>query len=337
MCTAATYQTKATYFGRNFDYDISYGEEVVIIPRNFPLYFREVAPITSHYAIIGISCDAPVPSDQLQAGQPNVCPLLYDGTNEKGLAMAGLNFAGNAVFNDHVDGKDNIAQFEFISWILAQCANINEAKALLAKINLRKINFSAELPVAELHWILADASGASLVVESMADGLKVYDNPLGILTNNPPFDEQLFTLNNYMHLSATNPVNTFAPNLPLETYSRGMGAIGLPGDLSSSSRFAKAAFTKLHSLSADDNISSVNQFFHILHSVDQQHGCCDLGDGHYEFTIYSDCYDLSDGTFYYTTYNNHQINSLSLQKGNLDSTDLQIFPLVNTEQINYQN
>lgn len=325
MCTAATYITKNTYFGRNLDYEFSYGEQLVIIPRNFPFSFREAGTISSHYAIVGIAYVA------------DGYPLLYDGANEKGLGVAGLNFVGNAVYNDHVDAKDNVAQFEFLPWILSQCATVAEAKALLTKMNFRNINFSDQLPASELHWIISDLTGASIVVESVADGLKVYDNPVGVLTNNPPFDKQLLQLSNYQHLSAKAPVNNLAPSIDFSTYSRGMGAIGLPGDLSSESRFVKAAFTKLNSVSADDEISSINQFFHILHSVDQQRGCCNLGDNKYEITIFSDCYDLNTGTLYYTTYNNHQVSAINLAKANLDSDSLALFPLIDNEQINYQN
>lgn len=325
MCTAATYKTKNAYFGRNLDYEFSYGEEVVIIPRHFPFHFREAGSLDSHYAIIGIAFVA------------DGYPLLYDGANEKGLGVAGLNFVGNAVYNDHVEGKDNVAQFELLPWILGQCATVEEAKALLAKINIRNLNFSDQLPASELHWIITDITGAAITVESMADGLKIYDNPAGVMTNNPPFDKMYLQLSNYQHLSAKAPENKLAPGLTFNQYSRGMGAIGLPGDLSSESRFAKVAFTKLNSLSADDEISSVSQFFHILHSVDQQRGCTDLGNNKYEITIFSDCYDLNTGSFYYTCYDNHQITSYSLAKANLDTPELFHAPLITTEQINYQN
>ncbi len=322
MCTAATYKDR--YFGRNLDYEFSYGEEIVIIPRDFNFNFREATNPKNHYAIVGVAYVA------------DGYPLLYDGVNEKGLGMAGLNFVGNAVYNDHVDGKDNISQFEFLPWVLGQCATVAEAKTLLAKINLRNLNFSDQLPVSELHWIISDGKDC-IVVESVRDGLKIYDNPVGVLTNNPPFDKQLLQLSNYQHLSAKNPVNTLAPSIDFPLYSRGMGGIGLPGDLSSESRFAKAAFTKLNSLSPDDELSNVSQFFHILHSVDQQRGCADLGNNQYEITIYSDCYNLKDGIFYYTSYDNHQISSVSLQKAPLDGDQLIHYPFVATEQINYQN
>ena len=329
MCTAATYATKNHYFGRNLDYEFSYGENVAILPRNFVFHLRNGQDFSSHYALIGI---AYITNDT----NHNEYPLFYDAVNEKGLGMAGLNFVGNAVFHTPVDGKDNIAQFEFVPWILGRCATVAEARALLANINLTNVGFSEQLPPSELHWIIADTKEC-IVVESVADGLKIYDNPAGVLTNNPPFDEQLFSLNNYMGLSATNPDNTFAPNIPLDAYSRGMGAMGLPGDLSSQSRFAKVAFTRAHSLSPDDELSSISQFFHILHSVDQQRGCCDLGDNKYEITIYSSGYNLEQGVCYYTQYDNHQITAVDMHKVDLDGAELTHYPVITTEQINYQN
>ena len=263
MCTAATYKTKDFYFGRTLDYEFSYHEEVTITPRNFPLPFRHLDPILSHYAIIGMAYIA------------EGYPLYYDAMNEKGLAMAGLNFVGNAAFGETVAGKDNVAQFEFIPWVLCQCSNLQEARHLLDKINLTSTAFNAYLPTASLHWIIADRTGA-ITVECQSDGLHVYDNPVGVLTNNPPFPEQMFRLNDYMHLSSKQPQNTFSKNLNLQTYSRGMGAMGLPGDLSSQSRFVRASFVKMNSVSGDGEAESVSQFFHILGSVDQQRGCCEV-------------------------------------------------------------
>ena len=121
-------------------------------------------------------------------------------------------------------------------------------------------------------------------MESTADGLHVYDNPVGVLTNNPPFPMQMFSLNNYLHLSPKQPANTFSNQLDLSTYSRGMGGLGLPGDLSSASRFARVAFVKQNSISGNSETESVSQFFHILNSVDQQRGCCEVADGKYDIS-----------------------------------------------------
>lgn len=324
MCTAATYKTKNFYFGRTLDYEFSYGDEITVTPRNYAFDFRHTSACTSHYAIIGM------------AHIVGNYPLYYDAINEKGLGMAGLNFVGNAVYAKPVSGKENIAQFEFIPYILGKCANINEAKSLLASINLTDTPFSEKLPTAQLHWIMADENGC-ITVESMADGLHIYDNPVGVLTNNPPFETQMFMLNNYMSLSPKQPQNTFANGLALNSYSRGMGALGLPGDLSSASRFARVAFTKMNSISADSENESVSQFFHILGSVDQQRGCCEVSEGKYEITIYTSCCNTTKGIYYYTTYNNHQISAVDMRKENLDSTELIRYPLIEEQQINFQN
>lgn len=324
MCTAATYKTKDFYFGRTLDYEFSYGDEITVTPRNYAFDFRHTSACTSHYAIIGM------------AHIVGNYPLYYDAINEKGLGMAGLNFVGNAVYAKPVSGKENIAQFEFIPYILGKCANINEAKSLLASINLTDTPFSEKLPTAQLHWIIADENGC-ITVESMADGLHIYDNPAGVLTNNPPFETQMFMLNNYMSLSPKQPQNTFANGLALNSYSRGMGALGLPGDLSSASRFARVAFTKMNSISADSENESVSQFFHILGSVDQQRGCCEVSEGKYEITIYTSCCNTTKGIYYYTTYNNHQISAVDMRKENLDSTELMRYPLIEEQQISFQN
>lgn len=324
MCTAVTYKTKDFYFGRTLDYEFSYGDEITITPRNYVFNFRNKEAIHTHYAIIGMAYIA------------ENYPLYYDAINEKGLGIAGLNFVGNAYYNEIKEGKDNIAQFEFIPWILSQCATVKEARTLIEKINLTNISFNEKLPLAQLHWLIADENEA-ITVESVKEGIKIYENPVGALTNNPTFDKQLFNLNNYINLSTKTPTNKFSENLNLQTYSRGMGAIGLPGDLSSQSRFVRISFVKMNSISKDDEKSSVSQFFHILNSVDQQRGCCELENGEYEITIYTSCCNATKGIYYYTTYDNHQINAVDMHKENLDGHELVRYQLISEEQINIQN
>lgn len=324
MCTAAAYRTKDFYFGRTLDYDFSYGEEIVITPRNYPLHFVEAGDCSTHYAMIGM---AYVAEDY---------PLYYDAVNEKGLGMAGLNFVGNAAFWKKTEGKDNIAQFELIPWILCQCATVEEARTLVERMNLLDVTFNDHLPLAQLHWMIADKE-KSIVVEAVREGIKIYENPVGVLTNNPPFDQQMFHLNNYMHLSVRPPVNTFAKGLALENYSRGLGALGLPGDVSSQSRFVRAAFVRMNSVSGEGEAESVSQFFHILGSVDQQRGCCELEDGKYEITIYTSCCNADRGIYYYTTYDNHQITAVDMHREELEGQDLIRYSLIKQEQIKWQN
>lgn len=324
MCTAAVYKTDCFYFGRTLDYELSYGDEVTVTPRNYPFRFRHMMPLSSHYAIIGMAC---VLDDY---------PLYYEAMNEKGLCIAGLNFVGNAFYREPAPDCDNIAQFELIPWILGQCTTVQEARLLLQRINLTNDRFRPDLPTAQLHWLIADRN-ETITLESTQDGIHIYDNPVGVLTNNPPFPQQMFHLNNYLHLSPRNPENHFSKALPLQAYSRGMGALGLPGDLSSQSRFVRVAFTKMNSRSGNSEAQSVSQFFHILGSVDQQRGCCELDDGSFEITLYTACCNADKGIYYYTTYDNHQITALDLHRENLDGESLIRYPVVTEGQIRWQN
>ncbi len=324
MCTAATYKTDDFYFGRTLDNECSYGEEIAVTPRKYPLTFRTKGTIRTHYAMIGMAHIA------------ENYPLYYDAVNEKGLCAAGLNFVGNAYYRDIIPGKDNIAQFELIPWLLSRCGTVREVRGLLADISIADIPFSREMPPAQLHWLIADRTEA-ITLESVREGIRIYDNPVGVLTNNPPFDEQLFNLSNYMQVSAREPRNLFSDKLPLKTYCRGMGGLGLPGDLTSQSRFVRASFVKMNSVSGKSESESVSQFFHILGSVDQQRGCCDLGGGKYEVTLYSSCCNADKGIYYYTTYENHRISAVDMRREELDGNSLVRYPLINGEQILFQN
>lgn len=324
MCTAATYKTKDFYFGRTLDYEFSYGDEITITPRNYVFNFKHTEPIKSHYAVIGTAHVA------------DGYPLYYDAINEKGLCIAGLNFVGNAVYAQPADGRESIAQFELIPWLLAQCASVNEVQSLLAKTNLVGTPFSDRLTTAQLHWMIADKN-KSITVEAVADGLKIYDNPVGVLTNNPPFPWHMQRLNDFAHLSPKQPDISFSSDIPFNLYSRGMGAMGLPGDLSSSSRFIRAAFTKMNSVSGSSEEESVSQFFHILGAVEQQRGCCEVAKGKYEITIYTSCCNADKGIYYYTTYDNHRINAVDMHRENLDGSELIRYPLLKDEDIFRQN
>ena len=324
MCTAVTYKTRDHYFGRNLDLEYSYMETVTVTPRNFVFDFRKMGKLETHYAMIGMAYVA------------GGYPLYYDATNEKGLSIAGLNFPDHADYKPECPGKDNVAPFELIPWILGQCATVAEAEKLLERINLLNENFSPELPLSPLHWILSDRE-RSITLESVKEGIRIYDNPVGVLTNNPTFDYHMYHLSNFMGLTPGEPVSTFAPGLKLKPYSRGMGAIGLPGDTSSASRFVKAAFVKLNSVSGESEEESVSQFFHILRSVEMQRGCVLLGSGMLDLTIYSSCCNTDRGIYYYTTYDNSAITAVDMHREDLDGGELRSYPLRKQQRITFQN
>lgn len=325
MCTAITYHTKEHYFGRNLDLEYSYEEQVVVTPRNYVFEFRRAGIMKCHYAMIGMA--------YVQSGYP----LYYEATNEKGLSMAGLNFPENAYYGKILPEKDNVAPFELIPWILGQCATVAEVKCLLEYIQIADMAFSEQLPPSPLHWMVADKEVA-ITVETVRDGLKIYENPIGVLTNNPTFDYHMMNLNNYMHLSNQTPVNRFAKDVRLKEYSRGMGAIGLPGDLSSSSRFVRMAFNKLNSAVEDGGeAESITQFFHLLDSVAMTKGALQMPSGLYDRTIYSCCCNVDRGIYYYITYENRQISAINMWREDLEGKEVVVYPLQKEQRIWLQN
>lgn len=323
MCTAISFKTKDHYFGRNLDLEYSYQEEITITPRNYRFNFRHCHNSVNNYAMIGMAFVA------------NEYPLYYDATNEHGLSMAGLNFPGNAIYNNIDNLKENISPFELTPWVLSQCKSLMEAKLLLRNINLINVAFNKELPLTPLHWIIADKTG-SIIVEPTRGNVAIYDDPYGLLTNNPPFPYHLENIKNFLNITALEPNNRFAPDYEILPYSRGMGGIGLPGDLSSASRYIRAAFTKLNSVCYPGEPESVHQFFHILNSVAQARGCARVNNT-WEITHYSSCCNTDKGIYYYKTYNNSRITAVSLHNENLSASALIRYPLRTKADILFEN
>ena len=314
MCTAINYNSKDNYFGRNLDLERSYNECVVVMPRNYKFPMRTLPTMDSHYTMVGMAAVA------------DGVPLYFEATNEKGLSMAGLNFPDNADYKEYQDGKDNVTPFEFIPYILGKCRDVSEAEELLRNINLVNISFSGELPLSPLHWTISDKE-KSITIESVKDGLKIYDNPYGVLTNNPPFDYHLMNINNYMGLHEGFAENRLSKEKNFDNYSLGMGALGLPGDYSSASRFVRAVFIKEKSPCFESEKESVSHFFHILGGVAMPKGCVMTKSGEYEYTRYSSCCNADKGIYYYTTYDNSAITAVDMHSCDLEGSEIYSFPL----------
>lgn len=333
MCTCITFHASEFYFGRNLDLEESFGERVVVTPRKYSFHFRYLPELHHHYAMVGM---ANVTEDY---------PLYAEAVNEKGLCMAGLYFPGNACYHPRKFGKTNIASYELIPWILGTCKRANEAVDLLKKATVTNDAFSELLPPAPLHWMLADKDNC-YVLEPVEEGLKIYPDPLGVLTNNPPFPYHLEHIRNYLHLTPETPKNQFAKLLEsveepgkwaLTPYGEGMGAIGLPGDASPASRFVRAAFLKWNSVCAADTAAELSQFFHILDGVSMVRGSVRTETGKYETTRYTCCIRPKEGLYYYKTYDNSQIYGINLYREELDGNRLSAYEMESDQPMVWKN
>lgn len=324
MCTCITYRSKDSYFGRNLDLEYRFGEKVVITPRKFCLTFKKLSKMKVHYAFIGM---ASVHADY---------PLYAEAVNEKGLGIAGLNFPGNAVYLPEKDGKVNVAPYELIPWILGQCETTDQVRKLLENVNILNVQFVKGMPLAPLHWMIADRKTA-IVLEAVSDGIYIYDNPYGVLTNNPQFSYYQVHLGNYRNLSGTITENMFARDIDLPIYGQGLGAVGLPGDFSPVSRFVKAVFLRSNSVSEEDEMSSISQFFHILDGVAMVRGSVITEAGREDITTYSCCVNMDKGIYYYKTYDNNQIQAVRMREEDIDKDELKIFALREEQNVNWNN
>ncbi len=324
MCTSIAMFQGGGYFGRNLDLEYSFGEQVVIMPRAFPLRFLRQPEMPRHFALIGM------------ANVTQGYPLYAEAMNEKGLYMAGLNFPGNAWYSPEVpEDCDAVAPYELIPWVLGSCENLAQAKERLARFRPLGIPF-AGLPLAPLHWHIADRTGA-LVLEATKDGVFLYDDPVGVLTNNPPFPFHQMNLTQYQGLDARQVQNRLAPGLPLQPFGQGMGAIGLPGDASPTSRYVKAAFHKLNSPQMETEEEQVTQFFHLLDSVAMVRGSVITPEGREDITTYSCCISAQQGVYYYKTYTNGRIRAVRLAGEDLDGEELRCFSMEEKQDILFQN
>ena len=286
MCTAIC---DGHLCGRTLDNEYSYGENVISLKKDFeiPLLYEE--KIVLPQGILGVGI--------MKRG----FPLIYDGINESGLFIAGLNFIGNAFYKPKQAYKLNLASFELIPYILSACHSISDVKKELKRINITNDSFDKSLGYSQLHWIASDRE-SSIVIEPTRNGIFVFDNPVSVLTNNPPFEYHISNLSNYMALSPKSPINQLCPNVNLSIYSRGMGSLGLPGDFSSASRFVRGVFLKNHISKELDPSKEINRFFYMLNGVSVPKGCVISQQGLPVYTIYSSCYDLDNFCLYYKEY-----------------------------------
>ena len=329
MCTALSINSKEGnyFFGRNMDLAYNFNQKVIIIPKSYE--FKDLVTgnmITNNRAIMGMGTII------------DNHPTLADGMNENGLAAAGLNFMGYAYWEKElVEGKTNIAPYDFLQWILSNHDTVKQVKESIVNIELVDVPLNEKVPCPTLHWMITDKSGNSIVVEKTKEKFAFYNNTVGILTNNPTFDWHLTNLNEYMYLTPNNPKDTEWSNQELTPLGVGAGTLGIPGDFASVSRFVRAAYIRANEPELDNDINAVTQFFHMLDYVKMVRGGVITEEGLDDITLYSSCMDQENGIYYYKTYGNNRISAINMNKEQLEGKELKIFEYITEQDINYLN
>lgn len=316
MCTAICVRGARHFFGRTLDVSCAHGEQLVLAPRGFVLHFRNGESYPYHPAMLGAGIATPEGV------------LYFDAMNEAGLCCAALNFPHSAVYHAPQAGKCAVSSFELIPYLLARCTSVREARALLCECVVTAESVSEKLPASPLHWLLADREEA-IAVESVEQGLQIHEDPYGVLTNEPPFLYHTARLADLMGLSAAMPENRLFPQAPLLPRSGGIGAMGLPGDASSASRFVRAAFA----LGQGAGDGEIGDFFHVLDGVCVPRGCVRVNDGALHYTAYSCCMDMDTPGYYFTTHGCRRIRALRLAGALCEGRETRCFPMKMGEDV----
>ena len=314
MCTAINMHKSSHLFGRTLDLEINLGQEVIQTPKDFPY-----EGFKTKYSIIG----AGIVRDGI--------PLYFDGMNEQGLCAAALNYPNFAFYRKEKNACLNLPSYALLPYILGNCANLNEARELLYKINITDTPFSPHTPPSPLHWIFADNMGA-ICAEPERNGLRVHEDIFGVLTNAPSFEHHQLRVCDLSGISPTPPENRLCPNITLNHYTRGLGAISLPGDFSSCSRFIRALFSLTHTKSSEN---AIGDFFHIMDTVAIPEGTVIAENGSAVRTVYTCCADTDKRIYYFTTYDCRRIRGVRMSKNT--NTDLLRFSMDRCEDIEILN
>ncbi|KAA0820725.1 choloylglycine hydrolase family protein, partial [Bacillus sp. AY2-1] len=255
MCTSLTLQTKSGQhlFARTMDFALDFNQEVIIVPRRYQWNNITGETIKAKQAVVGMGIN-----DQGRI-------ILADGVNESGMTCATLYFPGFATYSNSIDdNKTNLAPFDFVAWSLTQFNSVEELKKSVDSISFLDVPLSVLGVIPPLHWILADKWGECIVLEPTIEGLKMYDNPLGVMTNSPEFNWHLQNLRQYVGLKSQPYAPTQWGDVPLSAFGQGSGSMGLPGDFTPPSRFVRAAYSKQNIQGVDNEEEGVSAVFHIL-------------------------------------------------------------------------
>ncbi|MDO5474884.1 MAG: choloylglycine hydrolase [Candidatus Saccharibacteria bacterium] len=312
MCTGARFSDSEgnMYFGRNLDWSTPYGQKVVVTPRGYKYKSAFLGEMEKSPAIIGMGIIA------------ENTPLYFDCANENGLAIAGLNFPGYAKYETSaVDGKTNVAAYEFPLWVALNFNTVDEAEEALKNVAIIAKPINDQYPVSELHWIIGDAK-RSIVVEYTDRGMEIFENDVDILTNQPGYGWHKENLRNYMNLFPQMPKEVKWNKATMTAFGSGSLLRGLPGGFYSTDRFVRVAYFNTHYPVQPDEASNVSRLFHTLTGVAMIDGGAAMADGAFEKTIYTGGYSTRTKTYYYSTYEDPAIKSVAMGDCDLDSSEL---------------
>lgn len=198
--------------------------------------------------------------------------VALDGFNEEGLSVQGLYFPGYAKYQETNDFKRAITNLTLPNYILSLFSCVEEVKEGIKDVVICGESFNSNIE--PFHYQVNDKKGNAIVIEIIDGQVKIYDNKLGVMTNSPEFSFHETNFKNYINLSPYNIEKIDIDGFILYQTGQGSGQLGLPGDMTPTSRFIRAVFYQLCANKAKNKEEAIDTAFHILNSFDIVPGIC---------------------------------------------------------------
>lgn len=265
-------------------------------------------------------------------------PVVVDGLNEKGLAVAIFYFPGYAQYQKikAEDAGKSLAPWELPAYLLGTCANVKQAVAASRRVPVGEVVQKDMGIVPPCHYIVTDAARQCVVLEYVGGRLQVHANPLGVMSNSPTFDWHLTNLRNYVNLSVTNVPPVDIAGIKLAGLGQGSGLLGLPGDFTPPSRFIRAVAFSQSAIPVATAHAGVLQAFHLLNQFDIPKGAArgtEHGKMVADYTLWTSVSDLTNLRYHFRTFNNSRIRMVDLKKVDLDAAEVKTISMAGEEAI----
>ncbi len=313
-CTGIQIKTKdgTPVSGRTLEFGIHFETSIIVVPRGHEFVGQTTLgpgkKWKTKYASVGtIIADNEV---------------ILDGINEKGLSVGSFYFPGFAGYSVTTEKNRSISlsPSDITQWIVSQFATVDEVRAAIenGEVAISPVLTPGFPPeVQPFHYVVYDKTGKSLVIEPIDGKLKLYDNPLGVMSNSPPFDWHMINLRNYIALRPNNIAPVTILGERLKQLGQGSGMLGLPGDFTPPSRFVRAAVFSVTAMPEENPRKGILQVFHILNNFDIPVGVAreeHNGVIHTDFTMLTVARDPKNLRYYYRTYDDQTIRMVDLKK-----------------------
>ncbi len=240
--------------------------------------------------------------------------FVAEGMNEVGLSAGLFYFPhyGSYVHYDASERERTIADLQLVQWMLSQFATIDEVVAALPSVRVVSLDTS----MSTLHWRIAEPSGRQVVLEIIDGVYHVHENKIGVLTNSPDFTWHLTNLNNYVNLYPGIAKPQEWNGVELSSISAGSAFHGIPGDVTSPSRFVRASFFVATAPQRMTAFDVVLQCFHILNNFDVpigvEHAMGDVPQDMPSATQWTVVSDVTNRRIYYRTAYNSNIRCIDM-------------------------